>query len=58
MIYGFNENKSKSNLLGFLVEMIEPKLDLSDYEVLDSVDKELYDAIIALGWEDDVLEEE
>ena len=39
-----------------VVDMITPKLDLSDYQVSGSVDKELYDAIVALGWQNDVLE--
>ena len=34
----------------------DPKFDLSKYQVAGSVDKELYDAIVALGWENDVLE--
>lgn len=30
-------------------------IDLSDYQTTGSVDKELYDAIVALGWDSDVL---
>lgn len=30
-------------------------LDLSDYQTAGSIDKELYDAIVALGWDSDVL---
>ena len=30
-------------------------IDLSDYQTAGSVDKELYDAIVALGWDSDVL---
>jgi hypothetical protein len=37
------------------VDMVEPYIDLSDYQTTGSVDKELYDAIVALGWDSDVL---
>lgn len=37
-------------------EVEELYLDLPDYQVEGSVDKELYDAIVALGWDSDVLE--
>ena len=40
-----------------VVDMVNPKLDLSDYQTAGSVDKELYDAIVALGWDTDVLEQ-
>ena len=37
------------------VDMEEPELDLSNYTTSGDVDKELYDAIVALGWDSDVL---
>ena len=41
--------------LGDTAEVEELYLDLPDYQVEGSVDKELYDAIVALGWDSDVL---
>ena len=37
------------------VDMAEPYLDLSNYQTTGDIDKELYDAIVALGWDSDVL---
>ena len=42
-------------ILDNLMGTVTPKIDLSNYQVSGSVDKELYDAIVALGWQD-VLE--
>ena len=37
------------------VDMEEPELDLSNYTTTGDVDKAIYDAIVALGWDSDVL---
>lgn len=42
-------------ILDNLMSTVTPKVDLSDYQVSGSDDKALYDAIVALGWQD-VLE--
>ena len=40
-----------------VVDMIIPDLYLPDYQKTGYVDKDLYDAIVALGWQNDVLEQ-
>lgn len=35
-----------------LMGMFNPKIDISDYQVGGSDDKVIYDAIVALGWQD------
>ena len=38
-----------------VVDMTNPKLTLDDYQVAGSIDKEIYDALVALGWDSDVI---
>lgn len=40
-----------------VVDMIIPDLYLPDYQKVGFVDKDLYDAVVALGWQNDVLEQ-
>lgn len=37
------------------VDMTDPYIDLSNYTTSGDVDKSIYDAIVALGWDSDVL---
>lgn len=38
-----------------VVDMTNPKLTLDGYQTEGNVDKAIYDAIVALGWDSDVL---
>lgn len=37
-----------------VVDMTEPMLNLN-YQIAGSVDKDIYDALVALGWDDEVI---
>lgn len=39
-----------------VVDMTVPKLNLLDYQIAGSVDRDIYNSIIALGWGDDVFD--
>lgn len=41
-----------------VVDMIIPDLYLPNYQKAGFVDKDLYDAVVAFGWQNDVLEQE
>ena len=45
-----------SKIKAFL-SSLTPKIDLSEYQTSGSVDKEIYDALVTLEWDDDCLEE-
>lgn len=38
-----------------VVDMTNPKLTLDGYQIEGNIDKEIYDALVALGWDRDVL---
>lgn len=38
-----------------VVDMTEPMLDLDNYQIAGSIDKDIYDALVALGWDSDVI---
>lgn len=38
-----------------VVNMTNPMLNLDKYQVTGDVDKDIYDALVALGWDDDVI---
>lgn len=38
-----------------VVDMTNPKLTLDNYQIAGSIDKEIYDALVALGWTDVIV---
>lgn len=38
-----------------VVDMTNPMLNLDKYQVVGDVDKDIYDALVALGWDSDVI---
>lgn len=38
-----------------VVDMTEPMLNLDGYQIAGSVDKDIYDALVTLGWDTDVI---
>lgn len=46
-------NKTSANIN--VVDMTEPMLNLDSYQIAGSIDKEIYDALVALGWTDCIV---
>lgn len=46
-------NKTSANIN--VVDMTEPMLNLDSYQIAGSIDKEIYDALVALDWTDCIV---